>query len=133
MSWKALRSAMQLGLLLVASDAMARNPGCQIAPFSGASSFHGTVAAMSVVNDGKPCGITLYGLPAERRNPATQGVIAVEPRHGKAEFVDAHLQYTPVAGYAGDDEFAAEAWAVGASSRSVPLKVRMKVIVRAPQ
>jgi hypothetical protein len=88
---------------------------------------------MSVVNDGQPCGITLYGVPAERRNPATQGVITGEPKHGKAEFVGARVQYTPVAGYVGDDEFSCEAWAAGTSTRSVVLKVQMKVLVRATQ
>jgi hypothetical protein len=131
MSRQALRKAAHLGLLFTACHAAAQNPGCQIAPFSGASSPGGTVATMSVANDGRPCGITLYGVPAERRNPATQGVITREPKHGKAEFVGAHLQYTPVARYVGEDEFTGEAWAGGTSTRSVLLKVQMKVIVRA--
>jgi hypothetical protein len=88
---------------------------------------------MSVVNDGQSCGITLYGVPAERRNPATQGVITSEPKHGKAEFIGAHVQYTPAPGYVGDDEFSCEAWVVGRSTGSVLLKVQMKVQVRAPQ
>ena len=88
---------------------------------------------MSVVNDGKACGIALYGVPAERRNPATQGAITGEPKHGKAKFVGSRVEYTPVAGYVGDDEFSCEAWAVGTSSRSVLLKVQMKVQVRVAQ
>jgi hypothetical protein len=86
-----------------------------------------------MVNDGQSCGITLYGVPAERRNPATQGVITGEPKHGKAEFIGAHIQYTPVAGYVGDDQFSCEAWAVSRSTGSVLLKLRMKVLVHAPQ
>ena len=132
-SWKALRIATHWGLLFTACHAVAQNPGCQVAPFSGSSAPQGTVATMNVVNDGRPCGITLYGVPAERRNPATQGVITGAPKHGKAEFIGAHVQYTPVAGYVGDDEFACEAWAVGASNRSFQLKVRMKVLVHATQ
>ena len=130
-SWKAVRNATHVGLMFTACHAVARNPGCQVAPFSGASSPQGAVATMNVVNDGQPCGITLYGVPAERRNPATQGKITWEPKHGKAEFVGAHVQYTPVAGYVGDDEFACEARAAGTGNRSFQLKVRMKVLVRA--
>jgi hypothetical protein len=133
MSWKALRNAAHLGVLFTACHAVAQNPGCQIPPFSGSSSAQGSVATMSVVNDGQPCGITLYGVPAERRNPATRGVITDAPKHGKAEFVGARVQYTPEAGYVGDDEFSCEAWAAGTSTRSVLLMVQMKVVVHATQ
>jgi hypothetical protein len=133
MSWKRFRIAAHLGLLFTACHAVAQNSGCQVSPFSGASSLQGTVATMSVVNDGQACGITLYGVPAERRNPATQGVITGESKHGKAEFVGSRIEYTPVAGYVGDDEFSCEAWAIGTSPRSVMLKVQMKVQVRATQ
>jgi hypothetical protein len=133
LSWKALQIAANLGLLFTTCHAMAQKPSCEVAPFSGASSPQGTVATMSVVNDGQPCGITLYGVPEERRNPATDGVISVAPKHGKAEFVGSRVQYTPEPGYVGEDEFSCQAWAIGASRRSVPLKVRMKVQIHAKQ
>lgn len=133
MTLSALRNVFHLALAFGACHAGAQNPGCQVLPFSGASSPLGTVASMSVVNDGNPCGISLYGVPAERRNPVTQGIITGDPKHGKAEFVGSRVQYTPVAGYVGDDEFSCEAWAVGTSNRPVQLKVQMKVLVRAPQ
>jgi hypothetical protein len=84
---------------------------------------------MRVVNDGQPCSITLYGVPAERRNAATDGTIVRAPKHGKAEFVGASLQYTPDPEYVGDDEFSAQAWATGDSRARVLLKVHMKVLV----
>jgi len=135
MTWSTFRNVLQLTLALAAGHAAAQNPnpGCQIPSFSGASSPRGTVATMTVVNDGNSCGTSLYGIPAERRNPATQGAITAEPKHGKAEFVESRVQYTPAAGYVGDDEFSFEAWAVGTSNRPVQLKVQMKVLVRAPQ
>jgi hypothetical protein len=74
--WKALRIMASLGLIVIACQAVAQNQRCEVAPFSGASSPQGAVATMNLVNDGQPCGITLYGIPGERRNPASEGVIA---------------------------------------------------------
>jgi hypothetical protein len=133
LNWKALREGARLSLLFAAFDAVGQSPGCELPPFSGASSTQGAVATMIVVNDGQPCGITLYGIPGELRNPATQGVITVAPKHGKAEFVGPRIQYTPAAGYVGDDEFSCAAWANDSKSRSVMLNVQMKVQVRATQ
>jgi hypothetical protein len=61
------------------------------------------MATMYVLNDGRPCGLTTYGLPAERRNPATDGLITQPPKHGKAELIGGRVQYTPDAGYVGED------------------------------
>jgi|GEM_PF-3425664 hypothetical protein len=88
---------------------------------------------MRVVNDGQPCGVTLYGLPAERRNPATDGAILQQAKHGKAEFVDARIQYTPDPGFVGEDEFSCQAWAAGETRTQRLLKIHMKVQVLGPR
>jgi hypothetical protein len=93
----------------------------------------GAVGMMTIVNDGQPCGMTVYGVALERRNPADSGTIKQAPRHGKAEFIGPRVQYTPGPGFAGDDEFSFEASARGASGASMLLKVRMKVTVLAPR
>jgi hypothetical protein len=84
---------------------------------------------MRVVNDGQPCGLTLYGAPTERRNPAADGVIVQPPKHGKAEFVGPRLQYTPLPGFVGDDAFSAHAWATGESRTQHLLKIYVTVHV----
>lgn len=133
MNWRALRNAACLGLLLAFGPAVAENRTCQISPITGASLPQGAVSKMSVINNGQPCGLTLYGIPTESKNPATQGVITGKPKHGKAEFVGSRVQYTPEARYVGDDEFSCEARAIGANGRSHRLKVQMKVQVRAKE
>jgi hypothetical protein len=110
----------------------AKPPECQIEPFRGATLPQGTVAHMRVANTGKPCVITNHGVPAERSNPADSGTITKQPAHGKAEFVAPQAKYTPERGYAGEDEFAYEAFARGKGEQRVRLKVQVKVAVAAP-
>ena len=83
-----------------------------------------------MVNDGQPCGIVNYGLPNERRNPATSGAITEPPKHGTAEFIGPQAQYTPKPGFTGEDEFAYEARAVSTGGQVLMLKVRVSVTVR---
>jgi len=134
-SWNATFAAMTLlaGSLLAHVSADAQDSRCQVPPFAGASSPNGTAATMRVVNDGQPCGVTLYGLPAERRNPATDGTILQQAKHGKAEFVDARIQYTPDPGFVGEDEFSCQAWAAGETRTQRLLKIHMKVQVLGPR
>ena len=87
---------------------------------------------MRVVNTGGSCSIANYGMPAERRNPADSGRMTKQPRHGKAEFVAPHAQYTPARGYVGEDEFEYEAIAQSPSNQHLRLKVLVKVLVVAP-
>ena len=115
--------------LLVPLPADAQAPHCQVPPFSGASGPKGATASMRVVNVGQPCGITLYGVPAARQNPAAEGVIVHKPKHGTAEFVGARLQYTPAPGFAGEDAFSAQAWAIGESRSRHLLKIQVVVQV----
>lgn len=113
--------------LTAASPAVAQR--CQVPPFSGASSPAGATATMRVVNDGEPCSIRLFGVPAERRNPATGGTITRPAKHGSAVFVDGRLQYTPAPGFTGEDAFSAQAHAIGESRTPHLLKVHVTVQV----
>jgi Bacterial Ig domain len=119
-----------LALWIAAAPTIAQPLKCEISPIRGASSPQGAVATMRVINDGRSCGLTNYGLPAERQNPATDGVITQPPTHGKAEFVGPRVQYTPKAGYVGEDAFAYEARTADATGRPIVLKVHLKVKVR---
>ena len=125
-----LTLATLLMLSLVATaPAAAQRERCQVPPFSGASSPEGAKAAMRVVNDGAPCSLRLYGVPAERRNPATEGTITRPAKRGKAEFVDGRLQYTPEPGFVGADAFSAQAHAIGESRTRHLLQVHVTVEV----
>lgn len=88
---------------------------------------------MRVVNTGKSCVIANYGVPQGHSNPADSGSITLPPAHGAAEFVAPNAKYTPAKGYVGEDEFDYEAFARGKSHQEVRLKVKVKVIVVAPE
>src|SRR5262245_2024858 len=77
-----------------------------VAPFfGGAARPAGMTTTMTVVSDGMPCAIPNFGMPGQRQNPATAGVITQAPVHGKAEFVAPRVLYTAEPGYVGADEF----------------------------
>lgn len=131
MNWKETVGSVTLlfGALFAVVPADAEIPRCRVSQFAGASLPSGAAATMRVISDGQSCGVTLYGVPTERRNAATDGVILQQPKHGKAEFVGARLQYTPEPGFVGDDEFSGQAWATGDSRTQLLLKIHMKVQV----
>lgn len=112
--------------------APAQSSGCRIEPFQGATLPAGATAHMSVTNTGKPCAITNYGVPTDKRSAADAGSITTKPNHGSADFVAPQARYTPATGFSGDDEFAYEAFAKGASGQRVRLAVRVMVVVRGP-
>jgi hypothetical protein len=113
----------------VPSQAHAQDPRCLVPPFSGAAQPRGAVAQMRVVNDGKACGVSHFGVPSERRNPAESGKIVQHAAHGTLQFVAPRILYTPEPGFAGEDEFAYEARAKNSREEPVTLKVKMKVTV----
>ena len=121
-----------LSSLLVAAPAFAENANCRFDSFRGAATAIGAETTMHVRNTGEPCAIRNFGLPAEHSHPATSGRITREPAHGKADFVAPDATYVPTPGYVGEDAFAYEARAVGASDRPLFLSVRVKVLVSAP-
>jgi hypothetical protein len=117
--------------LLVAAPAFLA--ACQVEPFRGATSPEGAVARVSMVNDGKPCMLQNYGIPAERGHPASSGQITAPPRSGSAVFVPPAASYTPHAGFVGQDEFRYEAQALGRNGSPLTLRVRVVVSVEAPR
>ena len=117
-------------IALVASPALQGQAAkCEVPAFSGAASVEGATITMRVVNEGRPCGVTLFGVPAQKRNPASDGVILSAPRNGKAVFDGPRIEYTPAPGFTGDDEFIAQARAMGDSRAPLTLKVRVVVPV----
>ncbi|MGL4574524.1 MAG: Ig-like domain-containing protein [Burkholderiaceae bacterium] len=109
--------------------AQAQDPRCVVPPFSGASQPTGAVAQMRVINDGKACGVSHFGVPSEKRNPAEAAKVLHPAAHGKVQFVPPRVLYTPEPGFVGEDEFAYEARAKNNQDQPVVLKVKMKVIV----
>src|SRR5258707_571728 len=67
---------------------------CFLLPFRSPARPEGADLTMIVVSDGRPCAIPSWGIPTERRNPATAATITGAPRHGKAVFMSPRLEYT---------------------------------------
>jgi hypothetical protein len=114
---------------LAPAPAHAQDLRCVVPPFSGAAQPQGAVAQMRVINDGKACGVSHFGVPSERRNPAESGKVIQPAAHGSLQFVPPRILYTPAPGFTGEDEFAYEARAKNSREEPVTLKVKMKVVV----
>jgi TonB family protein len=104
---------------------------CTLLPFRSAARPEGADVTLIVVSDGRPCAIPNWGVPVERRNPATAATISVAPKHGKAVFISPRMEYTADPGYAGEDEFAYEATVTDSIGADVVLRFRVKADVRA--
>src|SRR5437868_271368 len=74
---------------------------CTLLPFRSAARPEGADVTLIVVSDGRPCAIPNWGVPVERRNPASAATISLAPRHGKTVFISPRLEYTADTGYAG--------------------------------
>src|SRR5260221_9926468 len=123
-------------LALGATAALAQPTGsrpqfrCEVPSFTGAMSPGGATVRMTVVSDGIGCSIFLYGVPADRRNPATSGEITDAPQHGSASIFGASVRYIADRDYAGPDGFAIRALARDADNVERTLVVRIEVDVR---
>jgi thiol-disulfide isomerase/thioredoxin len=104
---------------------------CTLLPFRSAARPEGADVTLIVVSDGRPCAIPNWGVPVERRNPATAATISVAPKHGKAVFISPRMEYTADPGYAGEDDFAYEATVTDSIGADVVLRFRVKTDVRA--
>jgi TonB family protein len=104
---------------------------CFLLPFRSPARPEGADVTMIVVSDGRPCAIPSWGIPVERRNPATTATISVAPRHGTAAFISPRMEYTADPGYAGVDEFAYETTVIDSVGADVVLRLRVKADVRA--
>ena len=102
---------------------------CDIQPYRGATSAQGADAIVSMVNRGQTCKLNNFGLPEEQANPAHSGRILVQPKNGRAAFEAPAATYTPSPGFAGVDEFAYEAMALGRGNVNLRLSVRVRITV----
>jgi len=129
---KQLFSTLATGmtLVLLAWPVASQEPACKISSMRGAASPAGAEGAMVVVNNGRPCEFSVYENPAQRRNPGTEGEVTMAPKHGKVELKPPRVQYTPGAGYSGEDEFSVQMWTGG--TKTVLLKFNLKVTVLPP-
>ena len=104
-----LRSWVVGFALLGASTALAQDASrssCEVPWFRGAGSAGGAVVDVKVVNNGRPCLITIYIDPYTRLE--TTEIRAQEaPQHGTLEFPAPNVAaYTPNPGYTGPDRYA---------------------------
>ena len=95
--------------LLVALPALAEDDTkstCRIPRFRGATSPAGATVDITVVNNGKPCRITMHSDP-DARISTTELRAVEEPQHGRLELSGADVaHYIPIPGYTGPDRYA---------------------------
>ena len=115
-------------VILSASAAYPQEGGCKISSTRGAASPAGAESTMTVINNGRACGYSVYENPSQRKNPGTEGEVTVAPKHGKVEIQPPRVQYTPEADYSGEDAFAVQMWTGG--TKAVLLKFNFKVTVQ---
>ncbi len=72
---------------------------CEVPYFTGAISTQGASVKMTVVSDGLACVIPNWGVPDDRRNPATAGDIIEGSQHGTAVFMPPAARYIADRGY----------------------------------
>jgi TonB family protein len=104
---------------------------CEVPYFTGANSTQGASVKMTVVSDGLACVIPNWGVPDDRRNPATAGDIIEGSQHGTAVFTAPAARYIADRGYAGPDSFSYRATVRDAEGIERVMTVRVEVDVRA--
>jgi len=104
---------------------------CEVPYFTGATSTQGASVTMTVVSDGLACVIPYWGVPDDRRNPATAGDITEGSQHGTAVFTPPAARYIADRGYVGPDAFAYRATVRDAEGIERVMTVRVEVDVRA--
>src|SRR5438093_2876614 len=104
---------------------------CEVPYFTGATSPQGASVKMTVVSDGLACSIPNWGVPDDRRNPATAGEITEVSQHGTAVFFPPTARYIPDRGYVGPDAFTYRATVRDGDGLERVMSVRVEVDVRA--
>jgi TonB family protein len=104
---------------------------CEVPYFTGATSPQGVSVTMTVVSDGLACSIPNWGVPDDRRNPATTGDISDASQHGTAVFFPPTARYIADRGYVGPDAFAYRATVRDGDGLERVMTVRVDVDVRA--
>src|ERR1700730_3260477 len=103
---------------------------CEVPYFTGATSPQGASVKMTVVSDGLACTIPNWGVPDDRRNPATTGEITDPSQHGTAVFYSPTARYIADRGYVGSDAFAYRATVRDGDGLERVMTVRVDVDVR---
>jgi TonB family protein len=103
---------------------------CEVPSFAGATSPQGASVRMTVVSDGLACSIANWGMPDDRRNPATAGEITEPSQHGTAVFFSPTARYIADRGYVGPDAFAYRATVRDSDGLERVMTVRVDVDVR---
>jgi TonB family protein len=103
---------------------------CEVPYFTGATSPQGVSVQMTVVSDGLACVIPNWGVPEDRRNPATAGDITDASQHGTAVFFPPTARYIADRGYIGPDAFAYRATVRDGDGVECVMIVRVDVDVR---
>lgn len=104
---------------------------CEVPYFTGATAPQGVSVKMTVVSDGLACVIPNWGVPDDRRNPATAGDITDASQHGTAVFFSPTARYIADRGYVGPDAFAYRATVRDGEGLERVMTVRVEVDVRA--
>lgn len=103
---------------------------CEVPYFTGAMTPQGASVKMTVVSDGLACVITNWGVPDDRRNPATSGEITDAAQHGTAVFNPPAARYIADRDYVGPDAFAYRATVRDGEGLERVMTVRVEVDVR---
>jgi TonB family protein len=103
---------------------------CEVPSFTGAMSPGGARATMRVVSDGLACSFVLFGIQAERRNPATDGEVTEASEHGTVSMLGSTARYIADRGYTGKDAFTVRAQARDADNVERTMIVRVDVDVQ---
>ena len=103
---------------------------CEVPYFTGATSPQGVSVKMTVVSDGLACVIPNWGIPDDRRNPATTGDITDASQHGTVVFFSPTARYIADRGYVGPDAFAYRATVRDADGLERVMTVRVDVDMR---
>jgi len=107
-------------------------PACRIPRFRSATSPGGATVDVTVVNNGKPCRITMYSDPDAQM--ATTELRAVEePQHGKLELPGPNVaHYVPNSGYTGGDQYAIAGRGPTAKGKTASVRLNVRVTVVNP-
>ena len=126
-----------VAIVVSGSPASAQPPGvarqqfrCEVPALPGPTSPEASVT-MTIVSDGLICTLVNFGVPDERRNPATAGEITVPAQHGTAWFMPPTVRYIADRDYVGRDAFAYRMTAPDAAGVPRTTTVRVDVDVRA--
>jgi TonB family protein len=103
---------------------------CEVPYFTGATSPQGASVKMTVVSDGLACVIANWGVPDDRRNPATSGEIIDVAQHGTAVFTPPSARYIADRDYVGPDAFAYRATVRDGEGFERVMTVHVEVDVR---